>query len=175
MPRALIERGIVYVPQGRNIFPQLSVRHNLELGAVAAPPQLDLASRMEQALDRFPVLRRKANQQASTLSGGEQKMLEIARGLLLEPKLMLIDEPSIGLSPLLVSDLFALLKEIKTRGVTVLMIEQNAKRALESSDYGIVLELGQTRMHDRAEKLLADPRVGQLFLGGTMEAAKGAA
>jgi branched-chain amino acid transport system ATP-binding protein len=174
-PRALIERGIVYVPQGRNIFPQLSVRHNLELGGVAAPPQLDVASRMEQALDRFPVLRRKANQQASTLSGGEQKMLEIARGLLLQPKLMLIDEPSIGLSPLLVSELFSLLKDIKTRGVTVLMIEQNAKRALESSDYGIVLELGQTRMADRAEKLLADPRVGQLFLGGTLEPAKGAA
>ena len=151
------------------------MRHNLELGGVAAPPQLDVASRMEQALDRFPVLRRKANQQASTLSGGEQKMLEIARGLLLEPKLMLIDEPSIGLSPLLVSELFSLLKDIKTRGVTVLMIEQNAKRALESSDYGIVLELGQTRMADRAEKLLADPRVGQLFLGGTLEAAKGAA
>jgi len=174
-PRALIERGIVYVPQGRNIFPQLSVRHNLELGGVAAPPQLDLASRMEQALDRFPVLRRKANQQASTLSGGEQKMLEIARSLLLEPKLMLIDEPSIGLSPLLVSELFSLLKDIKARGVTVLMIEQNAKRALESSDHGIVLELGQTRVVDRADKLLADPRVGQLFLGGTLEAAKGAA
>jgi branched-chain amino acid transport system ATP-binding protein len=174
-PRELIARGIVYVPQGRNIFPQLSVRHNLELGGVAAPPKLDIAARLEQALDRFPVLRRKANQQASTLSGGEQKMLEIARSLLLEPKLMLIDEPSIGLSPLLVSELFALLKDIKTRGVTVLMIEQNAKRALEFSDYGLVLELGQTRMFDRADKLLADPRVGQLFLGGTMEAAKGAA
>ncbi len=174
-PRALIERGIVYVPQGRNIFPQLSVRHNLELGGVAAPAQLDLAGRMEQALDRFPVLRRKANQQASTLSGGEQKMLEIARSLLLEPKLMLVDEPSIGLSPLLVSELFSLLNDIKARGVTVLMIEQNAKRALESSDYGIVLELGQTRMFDRADKLLADPRVGQLFLGGTMKTTKGAA
>jgi branched-chain amino acid transport system ATP-binding protein len=174
-PRALIARGIVYVPQGRNIFPELSVRHNLELGAVAAPPGLDVAGRLEQALDRFPVLRKKSNQQASTLSGGEQKMLEIARGLLLEPKLMLIDEPSIGLSPLLVTELFALLNEIKTRGVTVLLIEQNAKRALESSDYGIVLELGQTRMFDVAGKLLADPRVGQLFLGGTMEAAKGAA
>jgi branched-chain amino acid transport system ATP-binding protein len=88
---------------------------------------------------------------------------------------MLIDEPSIGLSPLLVSELFSLLKEIKTRGVTVLMIEQNAKRALESSDFGIVLELGQTRMVDRADKILADPRVSQLFLGGTLEAAKGVA
>jgi branched-chain amino acid transport system ATP-binding protein len=174
-PRALLARGIVYVPQGRNIFPELSVRHNLELGAVSAPPDLDVAARMEQALDRFPVLRKKATQQASTLSGGEQKMLEIARGLLLQPKLMLIDEPSIGLSPLLVSELFALLKEITSRGVTVLLIEQNAKRALEFSDHGIVLELGRTRMAERAQTILNDPRVGQLFLGGALETAKGAA
>src|SRR6185312_6239383 len=140
-PRDLLDAGIVYVPQGRNIFPELSVRHNLELGGIAAPSQLDIATRLEQALDRFPVLRRKANQQASTLSGGEQKMLEIARGLLLEPKLMLVDEPSIGLSPLLVSELFGILAELKGRGISILLIEQNAKRALESSDYGIVLEL----------------------------------
>ncbi len=102
-------------------------------------------------MDRFPVLRRKAHAQASTLSGGEQKMLEIARGLLLEPKLMLIDEPSIGLSPILVQELFALLTELRARGITVLMIEQNAKRALENSDDGIVLELGRTRIADRAD------------------------
>jgi len=115
------------------------------------------------------VLRRKARQQASTLSGGEQKMLEIARGLMLEPRLMLIDEPSIGLSPILVDELFALIRDMRTRGVTVLMIEQNAKRALEQSDFGIVLELGCTRIQDRAEKILADPRIGQLFLGGGLE------
>ena len=97
-------------------------------------------------MDRFPVLRRKADQQASTLSGGEQKMLEIARGLLLEPKLMLIDEPSIGLSPMMVNELFGILTEMRDRGITILLIEQNAKRALEISDYGIVLELGRTRM-----------------------------
>jgi branched-chain amino acid transport system ATP-binding protein len=171
-PRELIAAGICYVPQGRNIFSELSVRHNLELGGIAAPKGFDLEARMEAAMDRFPILRRKARQQASTLSGGEQKMLEIARGLLLEPKLMLIDEPSIGLSPILVEELFALLKELRGRGITVLMIEQNAKRALENSDDGIVLELGRMRIADRAEKILADPRIGQLFLGGGLETAR---
>jgi branched-chain amino acid transport system ATP-binding protein len=165
-PRDLIAAGICYVPQGRNIFPELSVYHNLELGGVAAPKGFDLAPRLAAAMDRFPVLRRKARQQASTLSGGEQKMLEIARGLMLEPKLMLVDEPSIGLSPLLVQELFALFKDLRGRGITVLMIEQNAKQALTHSDHGIVLELGRTRLQDRAEAILADPRIGQLFLGG---------
>jgi branched-chain amino acid transport system ATP-binding protein len=154
------------VPQGRNIFPELSVRHNLELGAVMAPAGFDLSARMAAAMDRFPVLRRKAGAQASTLSGGEQKMLEIARSLLLEPKLMLIDEPSIGLSPIMVNELFAILTELRGRGITVLLIEQNAKRALESSDYGIVLELGRTRIAETAPAILADPRIGQLFWAG---------
>jgi branched-chain amino acid transport system ATP-binding protein len=121
-PRDLLARGISYVPQGRNIFPELSVRHNLELGAVMAPKDVDLAGRMDAAMDRFQVLRRKAGSQASTLSGGEQKVLEIARALLLEPKLMMIDEPSIGLSPLMVNELFATLTEMRSRGITVLMI-----------------------------------------------------
>jgi branched-chain amino acid transport system ATP-binding protein len=168
-PRDLLARGISYVPQGRNIFPELSVRHNLELGAVMAPKSFDVVQRMEAAMDRFPVLRRKAGQQASTLSGGEQKMLEIARALLLEPKLMMIDEPSIGLSPILVNELFATLTAMRERGITVLMIEQNAKRALEISDHGIVLELGRTRIADSAKSILADPRIGQLFLGGGLQ------
>jgi branched-chain amino acid transport system ATP-binding protein len=165
-PRDLIAAGICYVPQGRNIFPELSVYHNLELGGVAAPKGVDLVPRLDAAMDRFPVLRRKAHQQASTLSGGEQKMLEIARGLMLDPKLILVDEPSIGLSPLLVQELFALFKDLRARGITVLMIEQNAKQALTHSDYGIVLELGRTRLQDRAEVILDDTRIGQLFLGG---------
>ena len=172
-PRELLARGISYVPQGRNIFPELSVRHNLELGAVMAPAGFDLSARVEAAMDRFPVLRRKAGAQASTLSGGEQKMLEIARSLLLEPKLMLLDEPSIGLSPIMVNELFAILTEMRGRGITVLLIEQNAKRALESSDYGIVLELGRTRIAETAPAILADPRIGQLFLGGGLAQSSG--
>jgi branched-chain amino acid transport system ATP-binding protein len=119
-------------------------------------------------MDRFPMLRERAGAQASTLSGGQQKLLEIARGLLLEPKLMLIDEPSIGLSPLLVRETFEILQQLRARGVSILMVEQNAKRALEISDFGVVLELGRARMHGAARELLADPRVGQLFLGAPL-------
>ena len=168
--RQLIAAGLCYVPQGRNIFPELSVRHNLELGLVAAPKSLrDRAERVEAALDRFPALRERADRQASILSGGEQKQLEIARGLLLDPKLVMIDEPSIGLSPLLVRQTFDILKALRARGVSVLMVEQNARSALEISDYGLVLELGRARIFDRAEKVLSDPRVAQLFLGGVLE------
>ena len=167
--RELIAAGVCYIPQGRNIFSELSVRHNIELGAVAAGPSIkDVPARLEAALDRFPALRRKADRQASTLSGGEQKQLEIVRGLLLDPKLVLIDEPSIGLSPLIVQETFELLAELRRKGVSILMIEQNARSALQISDYGLVLELGQTRMHQMAEAILKDPRVGQLFLGGAI-------
>jgi len=165
-PRRLLELGISYVPQGRNVFPELSVLHNLELGATSAGPDAKIAARIESLMDRFPMLRRKAGAQASTLSGGEQKLLEIARGLLLEPKLMLIDEPSIGLSPLLVKETFGILQDLRAKGVSILMVEQNAKRALEISDFGVVLELGRTRIEAAAGAILADPRVAQLFLGG---------
>jgi branched-chain amino acid transport system ATP-binding protein len=173
-PRRLLAAGICYVPQGRNIFPELSVRANVELGGVAGARIPDMPARIEAALDRFPVLRRKADRQAGTLSGGEQKQLEIVRGLLLDPKLVLIDEPSIGLSPILVEETFGILKEQRARGVSILMIEQNARSALQMSDCGIVLELGQTRIVDTAAKILADPRIGQLFLGGSVEAAPAA-
>src|SRR5450432_1923223 len=139
--RQLLAAGMCYVPQGRNIFPQLSVRHNIELGAVHVGRGIgDLPRRIEAALDRFPVLREKARQQASTLSGGEQKQLEIVRGLLLDPKLVLIDEPSIGLSPLMVQETFSLLTQWRDKGASILMIEQNARSALKISDYGLVLE-----------------------------------
>lgn len=172
-PRQLLDAGICYIPQGRNIFPELSVRTNIELGTVAAGKGIaDIAERIERGLGRFPALRKLADKQAGTLSGGLQKQLEIVRGLLLEPRLVLIDEPSIGLSPLMVKETFDLLTELRNAGVAILMIEQNARSALQMSDYGIVLELGQTRMVDTADKILRDPRVGQLFLGGAMADAR---
>ena len=142
------------------------MRHNLELGGGALSDQAGLPVRLEAIMRRFPMLREKADTQASTLSGGQQKMLEIARGLLLDPKLILIDEPSIGLSPVMVQEVFAILQELRDKGVTIVLIEQNAKQALQMSDDALVLEQGQTRIEDSASKVLTDPRIAQLFLGG---------
>jgi branched-chain amino acid transport system ATP-binding protein len=168
-PRDLLAAGIAYVPQGRNIFGELSVRHNLEIGATSIWGKVDVPARIERALARFPALAGKADVQASTLSGGQQKLLEVARGLLLDPKLILIDEPSIGLSPIMVKEVFGLLQGLRDKGVTILMVEQNARSALEISDDGIVLELGRTRLQGPAREILDDPRVGKLFLGGALD------
>src|SRR5688572_30690257 len=155
-PRRMLDAGVSYVPQGRNIFPELSVRHNLELGGVALADRGALSARVEAMIERFPMLREKARAQASTLSGGQQKLLEVGRCLLLDPKLMLIDEPSIGLSPRLVQETFAILHDLRAKGMSILMVEQNAKRALEVSDFGVVIELGRTRMMGEARAILAD-------------------
>jgi branched-chain amino acid transport system ATP-binding protein len=171
-PRDILDAGVVYIAQGRNIFPELSVRHNLELGGVALPDQASLPVRLDKIMRQFPMLKEKANAQASTLSGGQQKMLEVARGMLLDPKLVLIDEPSIGLSPLMVQEVFSILKGLRDKGVTILLIEQNAKQALQMSDYGLVMEQGQTRIEDTAPRILADSRIAQLFLGGGLAPAE---
>ena len=165
-PAQMLSAGVTYVPQGRNIIPSLSVWHNLELGGITLKDRTTLNRRIDQVMERFAVLREKRNDAAASLSGGQQKQLEIARALLLEPKLMLVDEPSIGLSPALVKETFQALGQLCSSGVTILMIEQNAKKALAMSHMGLVLELGRTRMHGKAEDLLNDPRTGQLFLGG---------
>jgi branched-chain amino acid transport system ATP-binding protein len=170
----LLQRGISYVPQGRNIFPRMTVRANLELGGVSLR-DLSLTRRRvrEVAFELFPVLRSKADIQAGNLSGGEQKMLEIGRAVLLEPRLLLVDEPSVGLSPILVRQVFALLRDLRDRGVTVLMVEQNAKRALETSDHGMVLQQGRLALAGRAADVLEHPEIGHLFLGGAMRVAGG--
>ena len=170
-PRKMLDAGMCYVPQGRNIFPELGVKHNLEFGGVALADQSKLSQRVDAMMERFPMLREKANAQAGTLSGGQQKLLEVARGLLLEPKLMLVDEPSIGLSPMMVAEVFDILKGLRDSGVTILLIEQNAKKALQMSDYGLVLEQGQTRIEDTAANILNDDRIAQLFLGGGLKPA----
>ncbi len=168
-PAELLARGITYVPQGRNVFPELSVRHNLELGGVTLRERALLAQRMEAVLARFPVLRDKAEHQCSTLSGGEQKMLEVGRALLLQPRLMLVDEPSSGLAPKVVATVFETLQELRASGVTILMVEQNARSALAVSDDALVLEQGVLRLAGPAAEILASPRIRTLFLGGTLE------
>lgn len=170
-PAKMLAKGVTYVPQGRNLFPMLSVRHNLEIGGISSTDQAQIARRIDEVMEQFPILKEKAKEQAITLSGGQQKQLEIARALLLDPSLILVDEPSIGLSPQMINETFRTLLRLRDEGVTILMVEQNAKAALAMSDYGLVLEQGRTRMYDRADKLLADPRVGQLFLGAHLEEA----
>jgi len=165
-PMKLMHTGIAYVPQGRNIFPELTVDANLELGGVTLRDLKETRRRMERVMDYFPILRERAKAQASTLSGGEQKMLEIGRALLLNPKLLLIDEPSIGLSPILITRVFNLLLSLRDGGVTILMIEQNAKKALGFSDYGIVLQQGRKALDGTAHDVLHHPEIGHLFLGG---------
>jgi branched-chain amino acid transport system ATP-binding protein len=162
----LLRTGVSYVPQGRNLFPQLTVRSNLEFGGVPLGNLRQVRARMETVFERFPVLGKKASQQAGTLSGGEQKMLEIGRAMLLDPKVLLIDEPSIGLSPILVQQVFTELHRLRDAGVTILMIEQNARQALAISDDGIVLQQGRLALQGHAATLLHHPDIARVFLGG---------
>ena len=164
-PKALLARGIALVPQGRNLFPQLSVWQNLELGGITLGTKVT-HERIPEVLEFFPRIKERLNSQASALSGGEQKQLEIGRALLLRPKLLLIDEPSIGLSPILVQDVFKLLRRLADGGATVLMVEQNVKSALKFADEAIALESGRLVLHKAASELLADPHIERLFLGG---------
>jgi branched-chain amino acid transport system ATP-binding protein len=164
-PRELLADGVAFVPQGRNLFAALSVRHNLELGGITLP-RGELQARIEEVLARFPRIRERMASQASTLSGGEQKQLEVGRALLLRPRVLLIDEPSIGLSPRLVQDVMTLLRALADAGTTVLMVEQNVRTALKYSNRALVLEMGRLALDRPASELLNDPDLNRLFLGG---------
>ena len=163
--KELLAMGIAFVPQGRNLFGQLTVFQNLELGGITLGTKLT-HERIPEVLALFPRVRERLHSQASTLSGGEQKQLEVGRALLLRPKVLLIDEPSIGLSPIVVQDVFKLLRNLSAQGTTVLMVEQNVKSALKMADDAIALESGQLVLHKKASELLADPNIERLFLGG---------
>ena len=161
----LLAQGIAFVPQGRNLFGQLSVFENLELGGITLGLKTTHA-RIPEVLDFFPRVKERLHSRAASLSGGEQKQLEIGRALLLRPKVLLIDEPSIGLSPLVVQDVFKLLQRLADQGTTVLMVEQNVKSALKSAHDAIALESGRLVLHKPASEMLADPQMERLFLGG---------
>lgn len=164
-PRDLLARGMAFVPQGRNLFGSLSVRHNLELGGITLPRGA-LAQRIDEVLERFPQIRERIDNQASTMSGGEQKQLEVGRALLLRPRVLLVDEPSIGLSPKLVQEVMTLLRSLADGGTTVLMVEQNVRTALKYADRALVLEMGRLALDRPAGELLGDPDLNRLFLGG---------
>lgn len=166
-PRELLTRhGIAFVPQGRNLFGRLSVYENLELGGITLGLKT-ARERIPEVLDLFPRVRERLHSAASSLSGGEQKQLEVGRALLLRPRVLLVDEPSIGLSPIVVQDVFRLLRRLADeQGVTVLMVEQNVRSALKMADEAIALESGRVVLHKPAGDLLADPDIDRLFLGG---------
>ena len=163
--KELLAKGIAFVPQGRNLFGQLTVFQNLELGGITLGMKTT-HERIPEVLEFFPRVKERLHSMASALSGGEQKQLEVGRALLLRPKVLLIDEPSIGLSPLVVQDVFKLLQKLAGQGTTVLMVEQNVKSALKMADDAIALESGQLVLHKKASELLADPNIERLFLGG---------
>ena len=170
-PRELLRDGIAFVPQGRNLFGSLSVRHNLELGGITLA-RGQLAGRIDEVLQRFPRIKERIDNQASTMSGGEQKQLEVGRALLLRPRVLLIDEPSIGLSPKLVQEVMTLLRQLADSGVTVLMVEQNVRTALKYSNRALVLEMGRLALDRPAAEVLQDPDLNRLFLGGHVKNAE---
>lgn len=164
-PHSVTRKGVSYVPQLDNIFPSLSVRENLELGAIAGGGD-GVDARIDRMYELFPRLGERRAQAAGTMSGGERQMVAMARALMPDPQLVLVDEPSAGLAPAFVDAIFEKLVEINDAGVTILMVEQNAKRALTMSDRGYVLDLGKSRFTGPGKDLIADPKVAELYLGG---------
>ena len=163
-PRGIVQSGLIQVPEGRKIFPNLSVIENLELGSFARA-RAHRAENLERMLTIFPRLRERRAQLAGTLSGGEQQMLAISRGLMAEPKLLILDEPSLGLSPLLVEEMFTLIAQIRQQNISVLLVEQNVAQALEIADKAYVLENGSLRFEGTPQALLASHALRQAYLG----------
>ncbi|MBI9107362.1 MAG: ABC transporter ATP-binding protein [Spirochaetales bacterium] len=160
----IVQKGIVQVPEGRKIFAGLSVRENLILGGFHLGKH-ERRVKIEEMFKRFPRLKERESQQAGTMSGGEQQMLAICRGLMSNPKLILLDEPSLGLAPVLVSDVFKQIAEIRRMGITVLLVEQNARKALSMCDYAYVLENGRVILQGRGEELLCNEAISKAYLG----------
>ena len=165
-PHAIVRMGIGQSPEGRRVFPRMTVRENLELGAYTRSGQREIDADTEQVLETFPRLRERLGQKAGTMSGGEQQMLAIGRALMGRPRLLLLDEPSLGLSPLFVQTIFGVIRDINARGTTILLIEQNATQALAVANRGYVLEVGAVTHEDSCANLSASPAVQAAYLGG---------
>jgi len=163
-PDRIVRKGISYVPQVENVFPSMTIQENLEMGAFIRTD--DYSQRLEEVFDLFPVLRERKKQKVGQLSGGQRQMVAMGRALMLDPQILLLDEPSAGLAPVLVSGIFEKIKEINATGVAMIIVEQNAKEALKMADHGYVLAMGKNVLDDTGEALLANEEVGRLYLGG---------
>lgn len=161
----IVSMGMAHVPEGRRVFAQLSVYENLKLGAYTRSDKTEIAETLQRVYQRFPRLKERKNQLAGTLSGGEQQMLAMGRALMSHPKIILMDEPSMGLSPILVEEIFSIIQDISSGGTTVLLVEQNAKKALSIANRAYVLETGKIVMNGDADKLLHDPAIRTAYLG----------
>ena len=161
-----VSQGLVMVPEGRGIFPKLTVLENLDMGAFYRNDKAQIQADIEYVMTLFPRLKERAKQLAGTLSGGEQQMVAMGRAILSKPKLLLLDEPSMGLAPIIVQQIFDIIQTVHNEGVTILLVEQNAKLALQISNRGYVMESGKITMADKADVLLNDPRVLSAYLGG---------
>ncbi len=165
-PQKIVRKGIVQVPEGRKIFAPLTVMENLAMGAFTSDDRLQFDKDLESVFQRFPRLKERKKQLGGTLSGGEQQMLAIARGLMAHPKLLLLDEPSMGLAPILVEQIFDIIQDINRQGTSILLVEQNAQMALSIADRGYVMETGKIVLEGKADDLLHDPMVISAYLGG---------
>jgi len=165
-PHGIVARGICQAPEGRRIFPRMTVRENLEMGAYQRKAGADLKADFERVFGLFPRLKERLGQNGGTLSGGEQQMLAIGRALMARPRLLLLDEPSMGLAPILVEQIFEIVKDINASGTTVLLVEQNALMALGVARRGYILQTGEIVLQDSADKLIVDPEVKKAYLGG---------
>ncbi len=165
-PPDLLRRGITFVPQGRHVFPLMTVKENLELGAYIRRDRRGVRRDIERVYALFPLLKERSRQKGGSLSGGEMQILEMGRAMLLNPRLMFLDEPSLGLSPIMANEVFDKIEEIKAAGSTILIVEQNADRSLKMSDYAYVLETGQNKYEGPAEEIRNNEEVKRLYLGG---------
>jgi len=167
-PDQLLAEGICFVPQEQSLFPEMTVRENLVMGAFLVRDRAVVNERMVRVFELFPLLKDRVSQLAGTLSGGEQQMVVLGRALMVDPKVLMIDEPSLGLAPIVADQIFATIQGFSALGITVILVEQNARRGLESTEWGIVLDLGTKRFEGPAEGILDDPRIRELYLGAAL-------